>query len=258
MPCGVAKFKWAAGRKGSSGCAAAEKWTMTGSGEAMRRILIVVVVCACTRDDRFRIMPLGDSITAEVNAYRAPLYRGLVGYEVDFVGGESNHGESIPDNDHEGHPGFTLSDLESHVAGYISATPSDLILLYGGINDVATGISGADAAARLDQLLGTIYRTDPDTAVIVAAIAPVKSGGVYDSPSHTDNLVRLNEAIPSVVSAWANEGKHVSWTDCDSGYGATWYSDDIHPDAAGYDFIAARFLAAIEAIRDDLGLLPAR
>jgi lysophospholipase L1-like esterase len=191
---------------------------------------------------KLKVMPFGDSTTARTNAYRYPLWRLLVGSQFDFVGSQSNGGESFPDNDHEGHSGFTLAQLDSNVASYLALNDPDLILIHAGINDIVTGITGAVAATRLDSLLNSIYAADPTVRVIVAKIAPFKFGDIYDSQSHRDELAAYNNAIPGVVRNHTAIGRRVSWVDCYTDYNTTlWFDDEIHPNATGNDFIGLQF-----------------
>jgi hypothetical protein len=90
--------------------------------------------------DPLRIMPLGDSITAGYDdfnqtpgGYRTTLY-GLLdaaGYDFDFVGSLQTNPGPIPDNDHEGHGGYTLLQIGQIAGPSIVATQPDVILLLG-------------------------------------------------------------------------------------------------------------------------------
>src|SRR5688500_15993420 len=73
-----------------------------------------------------RIMPLGDSITfgaggtANLGGYRGPLYTLLTnaGYNVDFVGTQTGNSSGVPDQDHQGHSGWRIDELDSNIAGW--------------------------------------------------------------------------------------------------------------------------------------------
>jgi lysophospholipase L1-like esterase len=207
--------------------------------------VLIVSFVACTVDggpSRTRIMPLGDSITAQSSSYRAPLYGRMAPIDFDFVGGEWNGDDPTPDPDHEGHPGATLADLDAHVAGYLRKHSPDVILLYAGVNDVLLERSGTVAANRLDRLLTTIFEVEPGARVVVARIAPVRAGGVYDDRGQIGVYDTL---IPGVATPWQARGKDVDVVDCYTGYEPSWFSDDIHPDVAGFAFIAAQFRGAL-------------
>src|SRR6478736_2531080 len=92
----------------------------------MRAISITLAVvwfaATAARAEPLRIMPLGDSITTgndnfnqTPGGYRTTLFNLLsgAGYDFDFVGSLSDNPGPIPDNDHEGHGGFQLNQIQS-------------------------------------------------------------------------------------------------------------------------------------------------
>ena len=95
-----------------------------------------------------RIMPLGDSITAGEHygfpafgvrtGYRKPLYELMAanGYDVDFVGSLCWGFDITPpfDFDHEGHPGWTASQIANNVYPWLEQNPPDIILAHVGTN----------------------------------------------------------------------------------------------------------------------------
>ena len=194
-----------------------------------------------------RVMPLGDSTTARTDAYRAPLWRALDG-RVDFVGSQSNGGESIPDNQHEGHPGWTLGQLSTSVASFLGDNPADVVLAHAGINDIIHGEDASEALAHLGAELDVGFEASPDTVWIVAQVAPFRFGDLYDNPSRRAELVAFNAGVPDVVSARVARGMVATVVDCNTGYDAwSWFDDEVHPDATGNEFIAGRFLSGLQS-----------
>ena len=122
------------------------------------------------------IMPLGDSITGEPHTYRETLYGLLTtaGCAVHFVGSQYDQYATIPEKNHEGHPGWTIGNIAGSVDGWLLSTPPRYVLLMIGTNDVAwwcaqTGAQVADAhAALVDQILADA----PGAWGIVASISP--------------------------------------------------------------------------------------
>ncbi|MGE0312172.1 MAG: Ig-like domain-containing protein [Lautropia sp.] len=110
-----------------------------------------------------RIMPLGDSITHGVVsysdatgdlpadpfkiAYRKRLQELLAngGYAFDFVGSMSTGSSAgIADPDHEGHSGFSSTDIDGNIAGWIAGAAPDIVLLHIGTNDHSADVGGVD------------------------------------------------------------------------------------------------------------------
>jgi lysophospholipase L1-like esterase len=98
-------------------------------------------------------MPLGDSLTSGIESdtpavlpmvdqrvgYRLALYNLLVkeGYLVDFVGSlEDGAGAGLADPDHEGHGGFTQTQVAGEVNRWLNQNPADVVLLHIGTNDL--------------------------------------------------------------------------------------------------------------------------
>ncbi len=144
-----------------------------------------------------RMMPLGDSITTGVEVggseaniiptadlrvgWRLPLYNDLVaeGYAFDFVGGR-NHGWGYSpfDSDHEGHGGWTATDIAWGQVGYptdgvrawLEATPADIILLHAGTNGLVAG-GDIEVEAILDEI--DIWESSPGGNPVTVILAQI-------------------------------------------------------------------------------------
>lgn len=132
-------------------------------------------------DNPVRIMPLGDSIT-DGNAsgvtpidtkeywvsYRKVLWEslGTAGYSVDFVGSLSSGYFFDPpfDSDHEGHGGWTDTQIRDNVISFLTANPADVILLHIGTNGLTA------SAAEVEQILDNIDTVSEDITVVLARI----------------------------------------------------------------------------------------
>ena len=186
-----------------------------------------------------RIMPLGNSITAGTNdpgSYRIALEDMLVsgGYAFDFVGSQSNGPDSLTDKDHEGHPGFTIAEIATGVSSWLTVSQPDVVLLLIGTNDILQDLDLSHAPERLASLLGIMAATAPGTTVLVSTIPPLV-GASRDAAVQT-----FNAAIPGVVDQQKAAGHKVMLVD---GHAALTLADldpdGIHPNAAGYDKLAA-------------------
>lgn len=194
-----------------------------------------------------RVMPLGDSITDGLNVpggYRIGLWQRLVagGYRVDFVGSQFNGPANLGDHDHQGHSGWTIAQIDANVVNWLRATTPRTVLLHIGTNDMIG--SSAGAPQRLSTLLDRIASTAPGTIVFVATIIPL---------SFNDAAVRtFNAAIPGIVQSKVNAGQRVHLVDMYSALTTADLADGVHPNAGGYDKMAAVWYNALRSVPDSL------
>lgn len=192
-------------------------------------------------DEPIRVMPLGDSITygigtPEENSYRKDLYRRLTraGLDVDFVG--SQRSGTGADPDHEGHPGWTITQISEHVNEWLATYSPDVILLHIGTNDMYRNIPGA--AERLEALLGQIDAAAPRAQVFVAQIIGIASA----DPAHRARNAAYNGAIARMVKARGGNFRLVNQT---AVHGVD-LVDRVHPNAYGYRLMSWTWYLALE------------
>ena len=229
-----------------------------------------------------RIMPLGDSITTGYTmpdwsddfsfSYRGALYTQLTkaGYNFQFVGRDdeqpwvgSPYGpppkitgpdlRSVKQDAHRSYCGAVIKELRDGILDWLKTDDPDVVLLMIGINDMyyfgKTG-NPTEVEARLKDLVQSIVDTKPDAQVIVAQIAPYKTGENTDSVSQYNNYIK-NTLVPEFV----RQGKHVSTVDQYANFvtpkgavDATMFSNIAHPNAAGYDRMAQTWLKGIQEV----------
>lgn len=163
-----------------------------------------------------KIMPLGDDLTygdtAYPNAYRSALWQKLVvqdGLSVDYVGSQRSGNNNLPDKDHEGHPTWRTDQLNAHVAEWLTAYDPDIVLLSGGINDLAQGASGKTVIERLDLLIATTLSTKPDTTLLVASAPSRHMLGSWESQSWDE----YNAGISGLVATYRAQGHRIAFVD---------------------------------------------
>ena len=209
-----------------------------------------------------KVLPLGDSITWGVGdegngGYRGPLFAQAVAAQkkLTFNGSLSNgpstvSGQAFPKRN-EGHSGWTISMPNANtggkgISGLIpspafssgSGGTPDIILMMIGTNDTGS-FTGAQIATQLSSLLDQIIAAAPNSLLVVAKITPI---------SYASAVVKAyNDAIPGLVQTRATAGKHILLADMNTGFdSATMFSsDNLHPNSAGYKFMASRWYAVI-------------
>ena len=196
-----------------------------------------------------RLMPLGNSITEGVGStdgsgYRLPLYNLLTNANVsfDFVGG-LQHGNALPDKDHEGHAGIKADDLQ--VTNYLNANPADVILLEIGTNDISSNESATQVRDDIDAILDAIFAQNPAARTYLSTTIPRRDGKQATTES-------LNALLPALVSAKVAGGQDAVLVDIaarilsEANWQTTLMDDDKHPNDAGYEIVAQEWFNAIQ------------
>ena len=239
-----------------------------------------------------RIMPLGDSITegvAEIptspdqNISEYPVSNGLTltddkiayrgelwdllkagNYEIDFVGSK-NTGSSYPttdfDTDHEGHGGFSTTNIKDNIVGYLDNNTPDIVLLHIGTNNMTLA-----AVDDVESILTTIFTKNANAKVFVARIIENERGTGLTRVTTTD----FNDAVAAMVGTHVNTAS-IQMVNMQTGAGLVYdpaglpndmqpfHADDnisdYHPNAKGYAKMATKWYDALVA-SDWLNLTP--
>jgi len=222
----------------------------------MPLLLISLAIPAIAFADPVRILPLGDSLTAQGEARKA-LYDQLTAAGYDFVFVGSQGAEPLR---HEGHGGYTIGpdesqpgNLSDNVGAWIPAARPDIIMLLVGNNDYngKPGVDPAGAPARLGALLDKVHDLAPDATVLV--------GSVLKIAFVDDYAAALNQEIPEIVRQQQAAGHKVVFADLhnevDLIKGAPPYNgadsdyvDGTHLNVSGGNKLAAGWFAHLKPI----------
>ncbi|SRR6266545_587281 len=216
------------------------------------------------------IMPVGDSITAgyptpETGGYRVPLFHlaHAALQSITFVGSLASGPDMVDGvpfpRSHEGHSGFIIdtdldaSQIRNGISQFfperITTYKPHIILLMIGTNDVNTGQTMIPA--RLANLMDTMLAADPKLLLVVAQIVPQQKA---NPDTFNISIREFNAAIPGLVKARADAGKHVTMVDMygaftsNPNYSTAYLADRLHPNPAGYAVMADTWYRAIGSL----------
>ena len=200
-----------------------------------------------------KIMPVGDSVTAGIGstgngAYRTNLYTAYTnaGISFDFVGSQSGGPSSLPDKNHEGHSGWTISQIASNVNNWLNTYNPDVMLLMIGGNDT---LAGTVPTSALSSLIDQITTQKPNLILFVADY-------YHSLPSNANYnlIVQYDAAIPGLVQQKANAGKHVYFVKLsDAQLATSEYADGLHPTDSGYSKLATIWYNSTISILRSMG-----
>ena len=228
-----------------------------------------------------KIMPLGDSIpwgtlngisSSTDNGYRKSLFQQLygAGYDgIDFVGSQMS-GQSSPDIDHEGHPGWMaktynsngydccsfvsiynglLSSLNTDGYNFLGDYNPDIILLHIGTNDLSSGSqqnpTGASLADEVIEILNVIWNYNPDIVTFVAQIIDRND----DATLHQRTLDFNSSLATKIATRSSSQQAKIVLVNMYSALGdwsSTYYSDNLHPNNTGYGLMADKWFAKMQ------------
>jgi lysophospholipase L1-like esterase len=216
-----------------------------------------------------KIMPFGDSITDGYNGdtqggYRVELFRlaHSNGKNITFVGSGSNgpatvDGVAFPHN-HEGHSGWTIapaggrSGISTLVATVMPQYTPHIVLLMIGTNDCIDNYDMVNAPTRLGALIDSIYAQLPNVLIVVAQPIPSRGNAAQgDDTALSARIKTFDDAIPAVVTARANAGKHILIVDMYTPFNpnkATLLEDQWHPNLAGYVLLGTQWYSVLQSL----------
>jgi lysophospholipase L1-like esterase len=209
---------------------------------------------------QIKILPLGESTTAQTPSYRQKLCQLLTadGRNYDMIGPVSD-GAGVPyDGDHAGFSGNTCDQLSAWVTANKTIYVPDVVLLWEGTNDCGWSFKsqyqpGQTTTGKLSSLIDNISNSYPNALIFVGAIMPMSftAYAYYPTPNGVaaSNVVAYNDSMPSMIARKVAENRKVYFVDSrgmemntDVG------SDGIHGTPTGYQKMGVFFYNAIKSI----------
>jgi lysophospholipase L1-like esterase len=194
---------------------------------------------------QLEVMGLGDSFTwgaqsSTGNGYRDQLTRHLTAAGQNWIlVGDQLHGTML-DNNNEGWPGWVISGLTPHVAGWLAAPPPsvrppDYVLLCAGTNDAIAPTRSSDRMiADMGGLLDAILAVTPTIRVLVATL-PMTAA----HPEAQGCELHFNTKLVGLVATYPDRVRLVDMVGVEIG------ADGIHPDDVGYADMGDRWWTAL-------------
>lgn len=195
-----------------------------------------------------RIMPAGDLVMLDSaradrdgGGYRGPLWGRLSSRGVDFVGAVRS-GPFAIDRDHEGFEGLALDALAARLEADLPACAPDVILLYAGTVDLASGAPPEVVVGRLTALIDGALARAPRARLLVASLVATPAL----APERT---AAVNEGLRAAVAHRSSRGEPVRLVEMQPlGRAADLAADRWHLSAHGYEQMAQIWLEALESV----------
>lgn len=201
------------------------------------------------------ILTVGDSITQGAGAtggYRALLESRLRadGYRFEFVGSCHDNSSNLISPNHEGHGGWSTTDLvngradqraKGKLLDWLKANQPDTVLVMIGTNDNPY-VPRQDWASKYERLLDVIFKYKKTMRVVLASIP--KSDNQVSGKDWAEAL--CFDIVKKVVANRRAKGFAITFADTYTSFNpATDLSDAYHPNLNGYRKIANAFYSAL-------------
>ena len=187
-----------------------------------------------------RIMALGASIANGYMASDQNGFRKLIrdrmrsdGWPVNMVG--SVRTGNMRDNDHEGHIGLRIDEINTQYVNTVIAMQPNLILMNLGTNDASQNFDVPEAGDRMITLLTQIYAGIPETTIVLSTLLPNSDASTRDRARQISGQYR-----DLVMPYFLKRNKKITLAEMDNGFiTLADIPDGTHPNDFGYKKMAA-------------------
>lgn len=150
---------------------------------------------------------------------------------IDLEGKINQANEHLINQDNEGWPGYTVTQVREKAQSSIPKYQPSVILINVGTNDGQTG--GADQAPNnMEALLDTCFEESPGTVVLLSTLLP--NGNAPDA------IEQINRGYREIVARRQSQGQKILLAELDDGFITihdVW--DEVHPTVGGAKKMAA-------------------
>lgn len=191
------------------------------------------------RKSRWRIMPVGDSITeggTTFAVYRAPLLQKLTdaGYHVEYAGSRGSGTLK-----HEGYGGSNAEFLATVVGKNFQRFPADIVLIHAGHNHFVEEKPLLGIVAATEKMVADFRAANPKVIVLLAQVIPSGKLPKYSYiPELNQELAKLAKRLDVVL---VNQADGFDWK-------SDTIADMVHPNAKGAEKMAACWFTALKPI----------
>ncbi|HVJ18018.1 MAG TPA: GDSL-type esterase/lipase family protein [Polyangiaceae bacterium] len=206
-------------------------------------------------DGVLRVWPIGDSITEGVEGgYRGNLYKLLRArdIDVDYVGTLRDSSTKVSEKEHDGHPGFTISNAQENFDVWTKSVPEpDVVLMMLGTNDFAwwTNVTVAEHHGYFVKFVDHLLERLPHSVVVVATIPPQSPKVIEDVRLDRQKMTDdFNNMVRRWVPAQPSYGKRLFLADAARELRLSDLSDGIHPSKEGHAKLAKVWLKAMDQV----------
>lgn len=219
---------------------------------------VLVLIAACDEGtpptpSLNTIMPLGASrvegARPDFESFRYELWKDLVenGWEFDFIGTQKDRaayasveGQTF-DADHEGRGGWTSGQILAGIDDWLDDTGTPDVVLFSSPagNDLLDGQDYNQALANINAIIDRIQANNPSVTILIERMAPGHSS--FMTPALTQAFTQLHTDVLDIADAQSTATSRVIAVDMFTGFGDAFLADEVHYNAAGADFIAAKY-----------------
>ena len=235
------------------------RWRVNRGGKRFGvLILAVTAVVSCSQNEPISIMPIGDSITqgqARSASYRcyldamledAGVSFELVGSQTEPFGGEEYECPHDFDRDHEGYWGARIAEAGLEVTPAVEELKPDVALIHLGTNDIYEYVPPADAAADLESLISGLQAAHPTITILVAQIIPCGMKAPLPGRCFSEEVGPAFHDAVAPFNGLSTDESSVIVVDMYSGFDRYDLRDDWHPNDDGEQYMASRWMIAME------------
>lgn len=213
------------------------------SAASLATLAVAGPVQVTERQQKLRIMPLGDSIT-EITCWRAMVWDQLaeagLASQVQYVGSQNSNPQNCRpntanwDQHHEGHSGWLAIDIaNNYLTNWLKSTPADIVMFMLGTNDVFRGRSTNDIIAAYTKMVNIMRAANPKMKIIVDLVIPLSLGS-------NSAIQQINARIPEWARGLNSTESPIVIADCYTGFSTSDLRDGVHPSLSGDRIIASR------------------